>query len=288
MNVDTTEIIPVTLALGAAFFWALGQVLGKLVMKELDPITFNAIRFSSVTLALLPAFLLIRPKTASIWSIAIAINAGLFGLAVALLILFYCMKRAPAHKVITIGNASPVWTALLAIFLIGEQIDPLLPLSLVLVVGGSLLFMPREKETNQWRFAVPLSMISAVLWGLDLVLRKIAINSGMDVLAFIWISVVAAAALLNTVAAIKPSWRKQKLGKNVLALTLASTFFSHLATFLFMFALEMEKVSSLSPFSSAVIPFGFLLSVFIVGEKPHLRAAIGMVVVFFGVVLAAV
>ncbi|MGC8816345.1 MAG: DMT family transporter [Candidatus Hadarchaeum sp.] len=276
------------MALAAAFFWAMGQVLGKLVMKELDPITFSAIRFSSVALALLPVFLLLRPKTAGTWPTLLAVTAGLFGLAVALLILFYCMKRAPAHKVITIGNASPVWTALFAIFLIGEEINPLLPLSLALVVGGSLLFMPREKETDQWRFAVPLSMVSAILWGLDLVLRKMAINLEINVLAFIWISVVAAAALLNLISLLKRSWKGQKLSKNILALTLASTFFSHLATFLFMFALEVEKVSSLSPFSSAVIPFGFLLSILIIGEKPYLRAAVGMIVVLLGVILAAV
>ncbi|MBC7218761.1 MAG: DMT family transporter [Hadesarchaea archaeon] len=281
------NIIPFSLALGAAFFWALGQVLGKLVMKELDPITFNTIRFSSVAVALLPLFLILRPKTAGAWPIIIAITAGVFGLAVALLILFYCMKRAPAHKIITIGNASPVWTALLAIFLVGEEIALLLPVSLALVVGGSFLFMPRTKETNQWRLAVPLSMVSAVLWGLDLVLRKMAINSGMDVLAFVWISVVAAAVFLNLAAIIKRSWKGLKLGRKILALTLASTFFSHVATFLFMFALEIEKVSSLSPFSSAVIPFGFLMSIFLVGEKPNLRAVIGMVIVFLGVVLAA-
>ncbi|MGQ9788572.1 MAG: DMT family transporter [Candidatus Hadarchaeaceae archaeon] len=284
---DITNIVPFMLALGAAFFWALGQVLGKLVMRELDPITFNSIRFSTVAVVLLPFFLILKPKTAGSWPIILAITAGLFGLAVALLILFYCMKRAPAHKVITIGNASPVWTAMLAIFLAGEEIESLLPISLALVVGGSLLFLPREKVNTQWRFAVPLSMVSAFLWGLDLVLRKLAIKSGMEILAFVWISVLAAAVFLNAAALTKRSWRGQKLRKNVAALTMASTFFSHVATFLFMFALEIEKVGSLSPFSSTVIPFGFLMSIFLVGEKPNLRAAIGMVVVFLGVVLAA-
>ncbi|GAI42295.1 unnamed protein product [marine sediment metagenome] len=54
------------------------------------------------------------------------------------------------------------------------------------------------------------------------------------------------------------------------------------------FALGMEKASVLSPIYGAVIPFGFLLSIFLLGEKPTKKTILGVITVFTGVFLVTI
>jgi drug/metabolite transporter (DMT)-like permease len=167
---DTINLIPVSLALATAFSWVFGQVLGKLVVRELNPTIFNTIRFSIAAVLITPFVLITGIELAGTWPTVLAIVDGAFGMALSLQIYFYCMKRAPAHRVVTIGNASPVWTVLLALFLLGEGITALLPFSLALVILGYLLLVPKKEEPNNWAPAVPLAIIVSFLWALDQVL----------------------------------------------------------------------------------------------------------------------
>ncbi|KUO42432.1 MAG: hypothetical protein APZ16_03105 [Candidatus Hadarchaeum yellowstonense] len=111
----------------------------------------------------------------------------------------------------------------------------------------------------------------------------------MGSLTFILVSVVSATVILNLVNVFTRSWRGQRFSRMSLGLTLASALFANLiGTFLYMLALRMENVSSLTPFISASVPIGFLLSMLIVRERPNLKPAFGMILIFCGVILAAI
>jgi len=174
------------------------------------------------------------------------------------------------------------------VLLLGERVTFMLPVSLAMVIGGSLLLLPRKGGRDSWRPLIPLTIIVSVLWGLDRLLRKYSTNVGMDVTTYIWISAVSAAIFMNILAGATRSWGRRPISRRGVALSVASAFSSHVVgTYLYMFALQMESVSLLEPFISVTIPFGFLLSVLVIHERPTRRALAGMAVIFLGVVLAA-
>ena len=112
------NLLPVSLALAAAFFWVFGQVLGKLVVRDLNPTTFNAINFSFLAIILTLIIIVTGFSPTGAPSLALAVMSGAFGFFTALQIYFYAMKRAPAHKVVPIANSSSVWTVFLALLLL--------------------------------------------------------------------------------------------------------------------------------------------------------------------------
>jgi len=282
------NLIPFALALSAAFLWGLAQSVGKVCMRDLNTITFNAIRFSSIAIVLTPLLLITGTGLVSNWSVFLAIISGVVALFFATGLYFYCMKRAPAYSTITIANSSPIWAVLMATLLLGEVITPIIILSLALVVWGAYLLVPKNKENNKYGLAVPLTMFVSVVWGLNQVIRKSGVDAGMEVMPFLWVSVIFAAVLFNLTAGLSNSWKNQHLSKTVLGLSVFSGLTGQLiGNFLYISALEFEGVSNLAPFISATIPFGFLMSVLIVGERPSKKSVIGMFIVFLGVALAA-
>lgn len=258
-------------------------------MRDLNPTTFNAISFSFLAIILTSIIIATGLFPTGVLPFVLAVMSGAFGLFAALQIYFYALKRASAHRIVPIANSASVWAVILALLLLGEGITAILPFSLALVVCGAFLLAPQNEESNNWRFAVPLAITVAVLWGFNMTIQKAAINSGMSFLNLIWISVVSAAILFNLTAVITRSWRGQCLNRKSVGLSIASGLSNNLFGLLFYtLALGMEKVSAIAPFTSATIPFGFLLSVFIVREKPTKKAIIGMLLVFLGVFIAAI
>lgn len=283
------NLMAFVLAMTAAFFWGLAQAIGKLCVQNLNATVFNAIRFSTVALILTPVVFVSGPSIGEAWPIFLAIISGFLGLYFATDIYFYILKRAPAHRIIPIGNSAPIWAVLIAIFILGEKVSAILPFSLALVVGGTILFVPQKRERGMVRFAVPLTLAVAFIWGLNQVIRKSAIGAGIEILTFLWISVAFAAVLLILTAGVMSSWKGLNFSRRSIGLSMFSGIAGHLVgNFCYLTALQMEQVSTLAPFISATIPFGFLLSVLIVGEKPNIKAVIGMVVIFLGVAIAAI
>jgi uncharacterized membrane protein len=282
------ESTVITLALGAAFFWASAQVIGKIALRDLNATTFNAIRFSTVALVLTPLMFVGGLGPIGMETAVLAILSGVLGFLVGNQVYFHCLKKAPAHRVIPIGNSTPVWTVLLAPLLIGEQITAVLPFSVALVVAGAFLLIPKREDRNYWKLAAPLALGAAVIFGLNEVMRKSAINIGANFLVFLWISVVTVAVALNLMVCLTGAWKGQRFNRTSVGLSVASGISAHLVgNACYLFALGMAKVTALAPFTSALIPFGFIMSILIIRERPTRKSVAGMVVIFLGVALAA-
>lgn len=56
--------------------------------------------------------------------------------------------------------------------------------------------------------------------------------------------------------------------------------------FLYLLALGLEKAATLAPVTSATIPFGFLLAIPLLRERPTQKAVAGVATTFAGVVIA--
>ena len=277
----------IVLALGAAFFWAFAQVVGKIALEEFTSTTFNAIRITLVAAFLTPIVLATGLQLGGTLPVILALSSGTLGIYAASQIFFYTIKRSQAHITTTVANSSPVFTVIFALLILTEDVTAALPFSLVMVVIGSLMHLPKNAGPVNWRWGVPLAIIVSVLWGFDQMLRKWVLNLNMGGLTFLWIAMVSAALLFQVNALAKNSWRDFKFRRRYVGLAILSGLCGQMiGTFLHISAVGFENVSALAPITTASIPFGFLMSLVMVRERASKRAWAGMVLVFAGVILA--
>ncbi len=279
------------LALVAALCWGADQTTGKLALRKLDVSVFNAIRPTFVA----PLIVLFALSTDSLsypglFLTVIASIVGVVSWFVACELYFYLLNRDAAHRVLPIGNTHSVWGVLFSVLLLGEEITPFIFVSVALVVLGAYFLAPKgEKAGDGWKRMVPLALLVAIMWGSAIAPNKFCLNEGMTANTLLAIRVISAAVACNIAMAVRHIRTGIKFDKKGLELSLLSGTIGFLiGPLLFLSALGMEKASALAPVAGAVIPFGFLLSILLVGERPSRRAILGMVIIFTGVCLATV
>jgi drug/metabolite transporter (DMT)-like permease len=117
------------------------------------------------------------------------LQVGLFGGLLYALFAYNGFVYAPAaHASVLMPGSLPLWTALLAIVILGERITPTRALGLVLIVGGDLLvgggsLLHAFDGGGVWRGDV-LFILSSVVWSVYSVLvRRFALNAVRSTIA---------------------------------------------------------------------------------------------------------
>lgn len=282
------DLTAFSLALLAALCWAASQVLGKLAMEHLTPLTFNTLRYAFALLLSLPIlYLTVGIGTYPLSLLLLAFLTAAIGWYVGTQLYFTAMKMSPAHLVIPAGNSYPFWSILMAAVFLGEGVGWASPLAACLIVGGSVLLLRPGGGKNLYVRGVAMSIFVAFLWGIKSVLNKYAIASGMGPSDLMTYMLVAATVLfLSSFAVAAP--RGNIFTRRSVSLALASGILGFPAgELLYLKAIELERVTALTPLMSTTILFGFILSVVMVKEKPTMRAIAGMALVFAGMVAAA-
>ncbi|MEM2874515.1 MAG: DMT family transporter [Candidatus Hadarchaeales archaeon] len=275
-------------ALLAAFFWAASQVFGKLAIEYLAPLTFNTIRYASAFLVSVP----LLHFTVGIGAYALpllftAFLTAVIGWYVGGQLYFVAMRSSPAHLVIPAGNSYPFWSIIMAAAFLGESVGWASPLAACMILGGSVLLLRSDGKEDGWRKGVVISMFVAIIWGIKSVLNKFTIAAGMSPSDLMLYMLVAATFLFSSsLAVVSP--RGSRINRRSVSLALASGILAFPAgEMLYLKAMELERVAALTPLMSTTILFGFILSVLMVRERPTIRAVIGMILVFAGVLVAA-
>lgn len=281
------NLIAFELALLTAFCWGAAAVLGKLALRDLSALNFNAIRFSLAAAVIVPITLLSGGLDGhELGLILLAVSTGVLGWFVGDQLFFHALKFSPAHRIIPAGYTYPLWAILLAPLLLGEVFNPLLPISAALITGGAFLLLHVKKKFGQWKAGVALALLVAFIWGLKAILNKFLLNMGMESITLLTISIVSAAVLFVLTAWFRHFQIKARFSKRSVGLSLASGALAFpIGEFSYLAALGMGKVSTLTTITSTTILFGFLLSLILVKERPTWMAALGMVLTFVGVFL---
>lgn len=274
--------------MGATLSWASAQVVGKVALRKIDALSFNAVRFFFATVAIaLGGFLFGSFEGIELgYPLLSAVLSGVFGWFVATFIFFFVLKRGSAHRIIPAGNAYPFWAILFGALFLGENLSVVIPFSAALVFLGTFLLSRRgKKDLKEWKYGIPLASIVAVLWGANAVLNKFALGE-MSVSSVLLVRVVSATVLFWLVFGImslreKPSLSKKSLGLSVLSGLIAFP----IGSLLYVSALVFEEASTLAPITGATVLFGFLLSVAFLGESPTKKAVLGMLSIFGGILL---
>lgn len=274
-------------AITAALCWGTAQVLGKLALRDLSSLNFNAIRFSFVATVIVPiAILSDSLERCEIKLILLAIVVGVLSGFIATQLFFYSMKRSSAHRIIPVGNSFPLWVIILAPLLLNEVVKPILPVSAVLVLGGTFLLVSAKNKSEEWRAGILLAMIVAFFWGLKDILLRFILELGMEPFTLLTISVISATVLFDLTAWIRRFRSRSEFNKRSVGLSLTSGAFAFIfGEFFLLSALKIERASALAPIFATVILFGFLLSIILARERPTWRAILGMGLTFLGVFL---
>jgi drug/metabolite transporter (DMT)-like permease len=282
--------VALLLALLTAFFWAASQVIGKLAMKYMTPLTFNTLRFAFALFAALPPVLMmfgIRPY--SPWLLFLAFLTAALGWFLGNQLYYAAMKIAPAHLVIPAGNSYPFWAMILAAVFLGESVGIGYPLSALLILTGGTLLLGAGLTGSGWRRGIAMSLLVASIWGVKAVLNKYSVGAGMIPSDLLIYTLLFAFLLFSFSLVARGGPKRGEINRRSVALVLASGVLGFpLGELLYLTAIGMESVSAVTPLISTTILFGFLLSMLLAREKPTWRAAAGTLLIFAGVVVAAI
>lgn len=287
------ELIATILALGATICWGMDQVLGKLVLRDLDSLTFYALRPVLAILFVVPYVLLVEQISYGSWGlIAVVLLAGIFAEFIGGELYFHIIKRSEAHLVIPVGNTDPLWATLTAILLLGEEVRPIVFISIAFIMFGTFLLAQESGRGSRekWRTGVLLALFVAFLWGVSMPMTKYCLDGGMSIGTAQIIRVMVALVGPNLLLfASNPSLRVRPITSRVLKLNLISGFLAlFLGFLLWLEALKMESASVIGPFLGAKVAFGFLFCAIILREKFTKRAIFGMLSILLGLLLVAI
>lgn len=256
----------VAAALGAALLFGAGTPVAKLLLGEISPWLLAGLLYLGSGLGLAVLRLARRTPAARLapgewpWLAGAVISGGVIGPA----LLMWGLSGMPASGAALLLNAESVFTALIAWFVLRENVDRRIALGMASIVAGALvLSWPGEADFGA---ALPaLAVVGACLaWGIDNNLtRKVALADA----GFIAMVKGLAAGSTNLALALAAGAALPSFGAGLAAATLG--FFSYgLSLVLFVVALRHLGTARTGAYFS-VAPFaGALLALPLLGEAP--------------------
>ena len=158
-----------------ALVWGSTWAAIKIGVSDVPPFVFALSRSVAVALLLtIIAAALRQPFPRGRRTIVIAIIVGLFNLGCAWAIIFWSEQFVPSGLVAVFGAASPVWTALLAHFLVrGDRLSALKVLGLVLGLGGTVILIG-ARDTGDGAAGIIATVLLALMafsWAVAAILQ---------------------------------------------------------------------------------------------------------------------
>lgn len=286
--------LAIFLAIAAAIFWALTQVLTKTGLQRMDLISYASFRPLFALLFIVPyglfvsEFHFVGPNF-----IGVAILSGIIDPFIGSFLYFFAIKKSSAHETASLANTAPFWGVVTAVLFLGERPRPVVFIAALLVVSGAYFLVTRRvtPSTNHSLWGTLPALGAGVLWGVtETVPAKYCLNQGMSPVSYLLIMVSTAAVSWNLVALFTKNhhfrfnypWRD--IG--VAMLTAFTGFF--LGWVLWLTGLQMAPASLLAPIRGSMTLFAFLLSIVLLRERPTRRSALGVFLTFGGVFLVSI
>ena len=276
-------------ALACGLFTAINLILLKRGLAHGNPITaivislaINVLSFWSFVFAVLPLEEILRPELLIFVLVGLVQPGGTRYLA------YLSVEKVGVAVTAPLRATTPLFSSLMAIAVLGEQLTPAVGAGTALVVFGIVLLSMREEKTGAWmNIFVTLPLLSAFVAGSTQVVRKIG-------LAQITLPILGAAVTTGTsfvaVAvslSVTRNWSavtfdRQSLGYFLLAgcavtLGVASVYMSLYLSDVVIVA----PLASLSPLYSLVLSAVFLREV----EVITMRKVVAAALIVLGVVL---
>ena len=276
-------------ALACGLFTAINLILLKKGMAHGNPVTaivvslaINVLTFWSFVFLALPVDEILRPE------LLLFVLVGLIQPGGTRFLAYVSVEKVGVAVTAPLRATTPLFSSLLAIAVLGEQLTPAVAAGTALVVCGVALLSMKEEKTGAWRnVLIALPLLSAFVAGSTQVIRKIGLaRIALPILgAAVTTGTSLVAVTLSLLVSRKWSmvqFNRASLGYFVLAgcavtLGVASVYMSLYLSDVVIVA----PLASLSPLYSLALSALFLREV----EVITLRRAAAAVLIVAGVVL---
>ncbi|MFQ5960620.1 MAG: EamA family transporter [Candidatus Methylomirabilales bacterium] len=279
---------PQLIALFSAIFYASVAVSARLGLQYSTPLTATCVALSVRTVTLWAAVFLTGgiPRVAFI-AVLLFVILGVVQTATSLLT-YIGISKIGASRSQPLRNTYPLWSAMIAITVLGEEAGFAVLVGTLFVVVGIVLisWQPEEKASvyRWWHVVFPLG--GAFLAGIAFPVRRYALTISNEPLLFSALLAVVSLTclvmvLLSPVGTQRPVWNRKALLPFIVA-----GGFESLAAFLSLVAVSVGRVVVVSPIV-ATSPFWTLLMtvVFLRGlERINARTVIGTFCVVAGTI----
>jgi drug/metabolite transporter (DMT)-like permease len=162
--------------ISVALIWGSTWGAIKVGVTDVPPFVFAFLRAVAVASVLTIISLALRhpfPRRTS--TVAIATVVGLINIGLTWAIIFWSEQFVPSGLVAVFGSAAPVWTALLAHFMVkGDRLSALKILGLALGLGGTVLLIgaPDAADGPAGLIATGLLALMPVTWAIAAILQS--------------------------------------------------------------------------------------------------------------------
>jgi drug/metabolite transporter (DMT)-like permease len=274
-------------------FWGGTPVAGKLVIREIPPLTVGVIRYGVAALLLTALFWrhLPDPRSLRRRDLWVLLWVGILGTFLNHALFFLALVFAPAaHGAIIAPTTSPVWTMLLAARMGRERVTPGQIAGLILCLVGVVLVIRPERLATGGRAAVLLGdllfLLGGIAWGIYSYVSKVAMHRLSAVAALAFGMSIGTVLLVPWALAERP-WSALRAAQ-VTAwgalgfLTLAGTV---LAFLWWNVAIRRVGAGRTAVFTNLVPVFGVLLSWLVLGERLTAAQVVGGLLAVVGVLV---
>lgn len=279
------------LAISAAASWGVAMTVAKPGSKHLDPITFLLARWTLALILAVIVGLLGRGLVFPNWNaVGLVVLGSLLNAVVGWTLYLLAMERSPAYQVTALASTAPLWGVLGAILFVGEPFRwAALVAALLVVAGAYFLVGGRWRDVRSASTGSILAIAAGILWGIsETVPMNLATQLGMPAATSIIVFACAAIAGLTLLAPLLRRRMPRRVDRPGLALAAVSAVFgAFLGWFLWLNGLRMAPASVLAPVRGSTLLFTFLFSILFLRERPTRSAAIGVGLVFGGVLLVS-
>lgn len=257
---------------------AFSQLSGKLAVERMHPVKVCFLRFG-LSAPVCYGVMVCRtgewrlPMTPGVFMMVLFI--GVLGWGAGALLFHVLLFRDSMHRVVPPANSMSIWVVVLSIVFLKEPFFPVLAVVLVMLAAGTFLMAPSAASTRRWAPALPLAVLVSLFWSVNIVMSKVYI-AGMPPSAFVFVKMVGGAAFALAFFPVERS----RFNRPGFLWSAASAMLLVGADILIMTGLQGMPASIWSPMYASIIPFGFLMSVVALKEKPVVRNWLGMALIF--------
>ncbi len=280
-------------ALANAFFFALHNVFTKKGLKYSNPptavltsLSVNVVVLWGVSLLFLPVALL------TVSGILLFVLVGFFQPGLTRLLTYKSIETVGVAITDPLRATTPMFSAFLAILLLGERMTLSVFFATILIIAGITLLSLRGDTTKNIRMRyIFYPLLASFLAGSSQILRKFGLESmPHPVLAA---AVTATSSLVVVSLTLWVSSRRKEilcLDRRCLPFYLAAGLAVSLGMVSIYYALDLGKVVVVIPISSTAPLFTLILTaLFLKGvERVTLRIVLGAALIISGVVLLTV
>jgi len=259
----------------ATFFYALMNVCIKFVFH----IPLMEIVLARCIISLIASYTHLKVIKQPIWgnNKKALILRGLFGM-VSLTAFFYTLQQMPLASAVTIQYLSPIFTIILATFIVGER-TTLIQYGFFAISFIGVIFI-KAFDLRVSVLEVGLGITSAFFSGLAYnMIRKTSSTEHPMVVVFYFPLVALPFALIGTCFDFR-----MPTGTDWIFLILAGVFTQLGQTFMTI-ALQLEKASGIVNLQYAGMLFSLILGYIIFNEKYPELSLLGMVLIVIGIIL---